>query len=292
MKKSKLIVPALAMLVMSTAATVTGTVAWFSMNTAVSATNMKVKAASEGGIVISDSKTSEIWKSETASTLATKTLYPTSTVAGSVWYHASSDSDTDANGKGEGSLASSDYETLEITEDALQHVGFVDEENPTKNTSYDSSEKAYYLYNTVYIKSATVGSERYGLKVTDVNAEAGGTASSKLNAALRVLVKCGSVTKVFAPIGSTTTVDATHLVYTPGNAGQQVTAVDASGSFTAQEILSQSTKISADKSQAQEVKIYLYYEGEDGGCISANVGSNFDELTVSVKFEAISETVA
>ena len=97
MKKSKLIVPALAMLVMSTAATVTGTVAWFSMNTAVSATNMKVKAASEGGIVISDSRTSEIWKSETSSLVETKTLYPTSTVAGSVWYHASSDSDTDAS---------------------------------------------------------------------------------------------------------------------------------------------------------------------------------------------------
>ena len=52
MKKSKIIVPALAMLVMSTAATVTGTVAWFSMNKTVTASGMVVKAQAEGSLVI------------------------------------------------------------------------------------------------------------------------------------------------------------------------------------------------------------------------------------------------
>lgn len=52
MKKSKIIIPALAMLVMSTAATVTGTVAWFSANKVVSAEGMMVKAQAEGSLVI------------------------------------------------------------------------------------------------------------------------------------------------------------------------------------------------------------------------------------------------
>ena len=54
MKKSKIIIPALAMLVMSTAATVTGTVAWFSMNKTVTAEGMMVRANGSGSIIISD----------------------------------------------------------------------------------------------------------------------------------------------------------------------------------------------------------------------------------------------
>ena len=54
MKKSKILVPALAMLVMSTAATVTGTVAWFSANNVVNASGMKVKASTSDSLVIAD----------------------------------------------------------------------------------------------------------------------------------------------------------------------------------------------------------------------------------------------
>lgn len=44
MKKTKVIIPALGMLLLSTAASVTGTVAWFAANATVSATGMQVKA--------------------------------------------------------------------------------------------------------------------------------------------------------------------------------------------------------------------------------------------------------
>ena len=46
MKKTKVIIPALGLLVLSTAASVTGTVAWFSMNTTVDANNMVVSVNS------------------------------------------------------------------------------------------------------------------------------------------------------------------------------------------------------------------------------------------------------
>ena len=52
MKKSKIIIPALAMLVMSTAATVTGTVAWFTMNTTAKAEGMHVSAKTSGSLII------------------------------------------------------------------------------------------------------------------------------------------------------------------------------------------------------------------------------------------------
>lgn len=54
MKKSKIIIPALAMLVMSTAATVTGTVAWFTMNTTASAEGMVVSAKTNGSLIVKE----------------------------------------------------------------------------------------------------------------------------------------------------------------------------------------------------------------------------------------------
>lgn len=59
MKKSKVLVPALAMICVSTAAAVTGTVAWFAANKTVTATGMKVKAETEGSLVISNALISD-----------------------------------------------------------------------------------------------------------------------------------------------------------------------------------------------------------------------------------------
>lgn len=47
MKKTKIIIPALGLLLLSTAASVSGTVAWFAMNNTVSATGMEVTAKTD-----------------------------------------------------------------------------------------------------------------------------------------------------------------------------------------------------------------------------------------------------
>ena len=52
MKKTKVIIPALGILLLSTAASVTGTVAWFSMNNTVTATNMKVTVQSDAAFLL------------------------------------------------------------------------------------------------------------------------------------------------------------------------------------------------------------------------------------------------
>lgn len=54
MKKSKILAPALAILCLSTAASVTGTVAWFASNNIVSATGMNVHANLPSSLVIAD----------------------------------------------------------------------------------------------------------------------------------------------------------------------------------------------------------------------------------------------
>ena len=54
MKKSKIIVPALGILVLSTAAAVTGTVAWFTSSNLVSVSGMQLKIDPEDGMVVAN----------------------------------------------------------------------------------------------------------------------------------------------------------------------------------------------------------------------------------------------
>ena len=79
MKKTKVIIPALGLLVMSTAASVTGTVAWFAANNTVSATGMTISAKSDteflvivGGSTFNSASTDV----SVTSTAAAKSLYP------------------------------------------------------------------------------------------------------------------------------------------------------------------------------------------------------------------------
>ena len=73
MKKSKILAPALAILCLSTAASVTGTVAWFAANNVVNATGMNIHAQASYSLVINNeipvgiAKTVSLTKAEAAS---------------------------------------------------------------------------------------------------------------------------------------------------------------------------------------------------------------------------------
>ena len=76
MKKTKIIIPALGVMLLSTAASVTGTVAWFSMNSFVNATNMNILAKAEEGIVISNEAKTLWTDSAIASKSSAVAVYP------------------------------------------------------------------------------------------------------------------------------------------------------------------------------------------------------------------------
>ena len=59
MKKTKIIVPALGLLLRSTAASVSGTVAWFSANTSVKVNGMAVTTKVSGNLLIASSNTND-----------------------------------------------------------------------------------------------------------------------------------------------------------------------------------------------------------------------------------------
>ena len=114
MKKTKLIIPAMGLLLLSTAASVSGTVAWFSMNAQVTATGMTISAKSDTSFLIIQAGTSfdNTLTGTSADTHATEAeLYPVAPAitltSGNVstpgsWHYAYSNSTTVAT-------ASTDY---------------------------------------------------------------------------------------------------------------------------------------------------------------------------------------
>lgn len=85
MKKSKILVPAVALLALSTAAATTGTVAWFTTNRQVTASTLTAAIASSQDLRISDSLSpSYAWSTSVRWDLNDTSLIPVTPVAGSL----------------------------------------------------------------------------------------------------------------------------------------------------------------------------------------------------------------
>ena len=95
MKKTKIVVPALAVLLLSTAASVSGTVAWFSMNTSVKVDGMQVSTRVSSNLLIAEHNLEQEYTDHiTQSRIGI--LEPASTVNGLNFFYTT-------NAKGDGS---------------------------------------------------------------------------------------------------------------------------------------------------------------------------------------------
>lgn len=293
MKKTKIIVPALGVLLLSTAASVTGTVAWFSMNNYVTAEGMNVKAKAENGIVISNAADGVSWK-DSASSLHTSTLEvkPTSTATAATWVHSTSNDAADEN-------TGNDYALLTTAVDSTTGAGYVDE---NANSAYDSAtDSVYYSMHSFYIKSSAQAITNT-LYITNVKATLPSPQNSEnLNKALRVLVRLNSnasTAKVYSPVYAAEdySVATTSGKYSGEGAATKadVTPIDASAAngliaTNKQEFLANQA-IPANNGTPLQIDVYLYFEGEDPNCISNNLTATLDSINVSVTFGTQTKT--
>lgn len=263
-RKSKIIAAAIALLGFSTAASVTGTVAWFTASNIVNVDGMSIQAEAEEGIVISNSDKAT-WTT-TASAKhdgAGKTFIPASTANLSAWYHGLSDSATN----GQSGVV---YEDFTITETEGVNTGTTSTQVP--------SAKNVFLLNKFYIQSAgnyTIATQDIYLKDLVIS---GGSVSVELNKSLRVGVLHSSTATIFAPVSGAT---ATYNV----NGASSVTAVtDTSG--TTSEVASSITipAYTEAGTNALEFKVYVWFEGEDVAHKSANITNTLDTLSLTFKF--------
>ena len=252
----KKLIPAFALLLVSAVLLSTASFAWFSMNRTVTATNMQVKAKAEAGLVISNAAdgTYNISASSVKSTVAE--LKPGSTSDLTNWFHSTSTNPGVAN-------------TQQVYDAGIEWV--------------DNNHDAHYVVHDFYIRSSgATALAMQSLDVSKVEAKVGDAAAAQnLSKALRVGVKIGNEIKIYQPIGTPGTYSVTTATgaYAAGNM-TNVTSVSGTTVFNA----TGTTSVPANTDPGTNVKVYIWFEGEDENCISDNIESVLEQLDVTVTF--------
>ena len=133
MKKTKIIIPALGMLLLSTAASVTGTVAWFSTNNSVKVDGMTVTTRVSSNLLIAETN-QEANYTEALQQSRDAVIEPASTIDGKNFFYTTS-------AKGDGDEKEDDYDEYgEAT--AQDHVA-------AGKTAYDNAFNSAYGFTSV-----------------------------------------------------------------------------------------------------------------------------------------------
>ena len=288
MKKIMKLVPAFIMLLVSAILLSTATFAWFSMNTQVMATGMKVEAKAEEGIVIANSGKVNWTSLENASYSNVAQLYPTSTSDTLTWYHSSSQEADDANS---GHAATELINLVFSDTTNNEGVGYV--ESGDTNGFQNNEDGAYYLMNKFFVRSSGNALTNTTLYINTVTVESTQNSTAhaleNLDASLRVAIVIDSVAYIYAPnvtknptfsytVNGATAVTALN----PVQATAGGTGIGAYGA--GKNVATTITTISNLPASAVEVDIYVYFEGEDENCKSTNIsGITMNTLNVSVQ---------
>ena len=291
MKKSKILVPALGILVLSTAASITGTVAWFTAANSVDVSGARMKAEVEQGIVIANETHAAAadWNlTATAShtgevSSVQQAFIPTSTADAATFYHANSAHINNADA----SQAAANYKSFTEANAAAEGKYVVDA-NGIATASIGSATKNIFLKNTFYVQSSnlsTIANQDLFIKDLEVT---GSSSSVKLNYSLRMAVVCNSTVSIFHMFADDTDADPDIIAtksYTVGG----TTAVTTKDAITAdtEVIISGAAGLTIPaytiNSSTIQIDTYLYFEGEDANCKSENITASMDTLAVSFK---------
>lgn len=268
----KKLIPALCMLLVATALLGTSTYAWFSMNTEVKATGMQIQATTSKNLLIKGAADADF----TATGIGTqdselKTLPPVSVncgsseaLSGKTFYKAINAEGVD--------VATGTLTSGKTTLGAA-----------TANTDYRKSTF------TLKVDGATTDdfSNIYVAGITVTNTSDGATAQN-ISKAVRVAVSCtngsNTYTYIFAPNGG---------AYTDGKSVSGFTAALGENpsvvTLTAQSLATigtGSTLGSLSGGATLDVDVYVWYEGNDTNCTTANAAT-VEALKVTVNFMGV-----
>ncbi len=249
MKKTKVIIPALGLLLLSTAASVTGTVAWFAANSTVTATGMSITAKTDSEFLLI-SKSSTLTANVKTVTLAAPSgqVLPTNRVNDSGWKWVTASGTATNNGAKNGA-----YTPLTIDEATVANFGQAG--SPAKN---------YYVYDSVYVGLAEGSSIPSG-KNLYCNVSFSAASSSNLNKCLTVGVD--------AEANMTADFDERYVYGA------------ATGSVTddGDSILIAGSNLSTT---ATQIKLYAFFNGDDANCTTENA-INLAGITINFEFTLV-----
>ncbi len=162
MKKTKIVVPALAVLLLSTAASVSGTVAWFSMNTSINVTGMTVTTKVSSSLQIAASNEEALFSNADLPQTRAGLLEPASSVDGATFFYTT-------NAKANGDANADQYvqydehdirngddpRTTSTTENDFSNALSEAYANATGKTSYDPKFHDAYGFPAYDASAAT-----------------------------------------------------------------------------------------------------------------------------------------
>ena len=316
-KMKKIMAAAIAMMTFSTAAAVTGTVAWFTASNIVVADGIYLQADKEEGFVINNEGLAEAdWGASVKAShdgsygnpKAQGRFIPTSTVDATAWYHANAEHQNVSNAAN-GTVFSA-LETSLVEADSGVY----------KATISEGMNKNLYLLNSFYLKASTtaiLNADGLHARVSAVSLE-DTPVSTELNNTLRVLVRYGVGNDtnsngiidgqetytyygatVWAPfrtaetdaarsynVGGTIAADGTRSGHTA------VTAIrgDVSAQLGNAAVAIPANNLENKAVNLFQVQVFAYYEGEDVDCKSDNIKSTLDKVSVTVKIST--QTIA
>ena len=282
------------------------------MSTMGTATGMKVQAVVEGGLLISEeAAVTATWdNSVNESNTGSYALVPASTNDGTNWYHNKSN---DANvSTGAGYVAT--YETLvpkagttqtasSTGKIAATNVYYHDADN---DGTKDSGERDSFVKYTMYLK--TSGNEALALSSTtsgkqylniDAITISNMEATEVLDCSLRIGIKVegDSTFYIFAPVGaevSSVEINPTASYNVNGSTATTIknsSFLRASGSLATDIPVAGLTSLPAvDTDSPVQVDIFVWFEGEDANCKSANAEAELKALGISVVFSLETKT--
>ena len=252
MKKTKIIIPALGLLLLSTAASVSGTVAWFAANSSVTANAMSITATTDSEFLVI-SKTTTLTANAKSVNLAAPSgsVLPTNRVDNSGWKWVTATGTSTTDGTKDGS-----YTNLTIDEDTVANFG-----------QAGDPAKKYYVYDSVYVGLA-VGSSVPSGKDLKCNVSFTAAQASTLNKCLTVGLD--------AENNMTADFDERYLMNNDSSATVNGTSVLIAGSGLS--------------TTAKEIKIYAFFNGDNEFCTTQNA-QNLAGITINLTFNLVDHVV-
>lgn len=270
MKKSKVLVPALGVLCLGMAAAVTGTVAWFSQNTVVQGSGMNVKSTTATNLVISNQQAGTYSDSATSDFLFSGTLSPASTTLAGLktgTFYVADDEKVN-------------YDSGRLTAGSVVTTATVE--------SSGTPVTASVVKHDFWIKcEGAAGTTVENVKLIDLSIDG---VNKEISNAVRVGIVCGTNAYIYRTTGGDESVQGLKGTGT-------VTSVDGSNVVKVGETTISEATTAAEEgvgkadllvatlgTDAVEVDVYVWYEGQDTHCKSAYATSN-ESLAISFKLD-------
>lgn len=297
MKKSKILIPALGILVLSTAASITGTVAWFSSNASAKVEGMQVTTKVSSNLLISGTNVEANYGAQLRQG-RTGILEPASTVNGENFFWTAG-SNVTATGDAKADSYTAYSEDTSLTNAGADKTQYDDEFNENyvgEGVSITTSNVTYaYIDYTFFLKATATGGDKE-IRMTVCNLSYAGAAMSGGEKAWRVGLFAQSATKEGGDnanpsgIGSKKTLLAQDgaVHYTSGKAVASASTLDTVTYGTAAVVGS----VTDGQTAYYKVVVRLWLEGEDNTCNNDTYASLTSAYKLNLAFSVDGTTAA